>query len=142
ARAGTAGTVAFTGTASRRGAGQPAQAASTAAASQRAASASPYSTNGANSPHPAGPCSSAASRSVSPRNGTVSGTRTTCRPAVSSAHPGRSGGGGTPPSCPYDRRMPSPEVSELFDPDSWRAVPGFDLTDVTYHRHVTPGGDG
>jgi len=38
--------------------------------------------------------------------------------------------------------MPSPEVSELFDPDSWRAVGGFDLTDVTYHRHVTPDGDG
>jgi naphthoate synthase len=38
--------------------------------------------------------------------------------------------------------MPSPEVSALFDPDSWRDVPGFDLTDVTYHRHVTPAGDG
>ena len=38
--------------------------------------------------------------------------------------------------------MPSPEVSELFDPDSWREVDGPDLTDVTYHRHVTPGGDG
>ena len=41
--------------------------------------------------------------------------------------------------------MPSPEVSELFDPDSWREVDGpgvTDLTDVTYHRHVTPDGDG
>jgi naphthoate synthase len=38
--------------------------------------------------------------------------------------------------------MPSPEVSELFDPDSWRAVPGFTLTDVTYHRQVTASGDG
>ena len=38
--------------------------------------------------------------------------------------------------------MPSPEVSDLFDPDSWRKVDGFDLTDVTYHRHATPGGDG
>ena len=38
--------------------------------------------------------------------------------------------------------MPSPEVSELFDPDSWREVDGFDLTDVTYHRHVTADGDG
>ena len=27
-------------------------------------------------------------------------------------------------------------VSELFDPASWREVPGFELTDVTYHRHV------
>ena len=28
---------------------------------------------------------------------------------------------------------PSP-VSELFDPSAWDEVPGFDLTDVTYHR--------
>src|SRR5215213_11530014 len=39
--------------------------------------------------------------------------------------------------------MPSPGVSELFDRDSWRAVEGFDLTDVTYHRHVrADGSDG
>jgi naphthoate synthase len=25
-------------------------------------------------------------------------------------------------------------VSELFDPEAWRAVPGFELSDVTYHR--------
>ena len=25
-------------------------------------------------------------------------------------------------------------VSELFDADAWTAVPGFDLTDITYHR--------
>lgn len=31
-------------------------------------------------------------------------------------------------------------VSELFDPDRWRPVPGFeDLTDVTYHRAVDSG---
>ncbi|MGH3374245.1 MAG: enoyl-CoA hydratase-related protein, partial [Actinoallomurus sp.] len=30
-------------------------------------------------------------------------------------------------------------VSELFDPDAWRAVEGFDLTDVTYHRSVDHG---
>ncbi|MDP9239116.1 MAG: 1,4-dihydroxy-2-naphthoyl-CoA synthase [Actinomycetota bacterium] len=30
-------------------------------------------------------------------------------------------------------------VSELFDADAWRPVDGFDLTDVTYHRHVTQG---
>ena len=31
-------------------------------------------------------------------------------------------------------------VSELFDPDAWRAVPGFeDLTDITYHRAVDQG---
>src|ERR1700712_3153849 len=36
--------------------------------------------------------------------------------------------------------MPSPGVSALFDPDSWREVAGFELTDVTYHRHVTAAG--
>jgi len=32
-------------------------------------------------------------------------------------------------------------VSELFDPATWRAVDGFELTDVTYHRHVVDGAD-
>ena len=33
-----------------------------------------------------------------------------------------------------------PEVSETFDADSWREVPGFEgLVDVTYHRHVDLG---
>src|SRR5579875_399250 len=30
-------------------------------------------------------------------------------------------------------------ISELFDADAWRPVPGFDLTDVTYHRAVDQG---
>jgi len=30
-------------------------------------------------------------------------------------------------------------VSELFDPGAWRAVGGFDLTDVTYHRCTLDG---
>ena len=30
-------------------------------------------------------------------------------------------------------------VSELFDPDAWRAVEGFDFTDITYHRAVDHG---
>jgi len=30
-------------------------------------------------------------------------------------------------------------VSEIFDGDAWAAVPGFDLTDVTYHRCVLDG---
>src|SRR5579875_3366808 len=30
-------------------------------------------------------------------------------------------------------------ISELFDPDAWRPVPGFELTDVTYHRAVDQG---
>ena len=38
--------------------------------------------------------------------------------------------------------MPRPEVSELFDPTQWREVAGFDLTDVTYHRHTIPGSPG
>jgi naphthoate synthase len=27
-----------------------------------------------------------------------------------------------------------PGVSETFDPDAWEEVPGFDFTDITYHR--------
>jgi naphthoate synthase len=30
-------------------------------------------------------------------------------------------------------------VSELFDPAAWRAVPGFDFADITYHRAVETG---
>jgi naphthoate synthase len=32
-------------------------------------------------------------------------------------------------------------VSELFDPSQWRAVDGFELQDITYHRHVRDGRD-
>jgi naphthoate synthase len=32
-------------------------------------------------------------------------------------------------------------ISETFDPTAWRPVEGFDLTDVTYHRHVADGRD-
>ena len=35
--------------------------------------------------------------------------------------------------------MPRSPVSELFDATQWREVPGFELTDVTYHRHVAEG---
>ncbi|RLK60680.1 MULTISPECIES: 1,4-dihydroxy-2-naphthoyl-CoA synthase [Actinokineospora] len=35
--------------------------------------------------------------------------------------------------------MAEPEVSELFDPARWRAVDGFDFTDITYHRAVDTG---
>jgi naphthoate synthase len=31
------------------------------------------------------------------------------------------------------------EVSELFDPADWRELPGFDFTDITYHRAVDSG---
>jgi naphthoate synthase len=34
-----------------------------------------------------------------------------------------------------------PDVSEIFDPSAWREVDGFELTDVTYHRHVAGGRD-
>src|SRR4051812_13741025 len=30
-------------------------------------------------------------------------------------------------------------VSELFDPDAWKTVEGFDFTDITYHRAVDQG---
>lgn len=30
-------------------------------------------------------------------------------------------------------------VSEIFDPDRWEIVPGFDLTDLTYHRAIGQG---
>ncbi len=30
-------------------------------------------------------------------------------------------------------------VSQTFDPSAWEEVPGFDLTDITYHRCVRPG---
>jgi naphthoate synthase len=30
-------------------------------------------------------------------------------------------------------------VSEIFDPVAWTAVPGFDFTDITYHRAVDTG---
>ena len=30
-------------------------------------------------------------------------------------------------------------VSQIFDADAWRPVPGFELTDITYHRAVSVG---
>jgi naphthoate synthase len=30
-------------------------------------------------------------------------------------------------------------ISELFDPDAWQPVPGFDFTDITYHRAADQG---
>jgi naphthoate synthase len=32
--------------------------------------------------------------------------------------------------------VPERPVSKLFDPSVWRTVPGFDFTDITYHRAV------
>ena len=36
-----------------------------------------------------------------------------------------------------DRDRP---VSEIFDPSAWGEVPGFDFTDITYHRAVDADG--
>ena len=38
-----------------------------------------------------------------------------------------------------DDRSARQTVSEIFDPAAWEAVPGFELTDVTYHRCVLDG---
>ena len=38
--------------------------------------------------------------------------------------------------------MPRPQVSELFDASQWREVAGFDLADITYHRHLATGREG
>ncbi|QFZ23563.1 1,4-dihydroxy-2-naphthoyl-CoA synthase [Saccharothrix syringae] len=35
--------------------------------------------------------------------------------------------------------MADQDVSELFDPSRWKAVEGFDFTDITYHRAVDQG---
>ena len=35
--------------------------------------------------------------------------------------------------------MGSEAVSELFDPERWTEIEGFDLEDVTYHRCVDQG---
>jgi len=77
----TAGTVTFTGIRSLTGAGQPSVADSSALASHRAHSRGPYSANGENSPHPAGPSTSAPSRTVTPRNLTGIGIANALNPA-------------------------------------------------------------
>ncbi|MCY1218009.1 hypothetical protein D9M72_299420 [compost metagenome] len=87
--AGMAGTVALTGITDRSGGGNPCQPASTAEASQRDASASPYSGKGQNSPQPSGPSSRRASRCVMPRNFTRMGRLTTCAEATSCSTEGR-----------------------------------------------------
>ncbi len=33
-------------------------------------------------------------------------------------------------------------VSEIFDPQAWSQVPGFEFTDITYHRAIGEGADG
>src|SRR5882757_5044327 len=43
-----------------------------------------------------------------------------------------------PPSSPPSTGEPN-VVSELFDPDAWKPVQGFDFTDITYHRAIDSG---
>ncbi|OLR90717.1 1,4-dihydroxy-2-naphthoyl-CoA synthase [Actinokineospora bangkokensis] len=38
-----------------------------------------------------------------------------------------------------DQDVPRRSVSELFDPAQWTEVPGFDFTDITYHRATDVG---
>src|SRR5207253_2621074 len=73
--AATAGTRALTGTSARTGAGQATNTASLTASSHRRG-AQGYPGSGENSPHPAGPATSAASRNDRPPSGTRSGPRT------------------------------------------------------------------
>ena len=81
----TAGTVTFTGIRSLTGAGHAPAADSSALASHRAHSLGPYSANGENSPHPAGPSISAPSRTVIPRNLTGIGIANALIPAQSAS---------------------------------------------------------
>ncbi|MBT9556562.1 MAG: 1,4-dihydroxy-2-naphthoyl-CoA synthase [Myxococcales bacterium] len=41
-------------------------------------------------------------------------------------------------STPQSAATP-PFVSEIFDPDAWDAIPGFEFTDITYHRAKRQG---
>ena len=43
------------------------------------------------------------------------------------------------PSAPRLKKQQQPFVSDLFDPKRWKAVPGFDFTDLTFHRAVDQG---
>ena len=106
----TAGTVTLTGTRSRTGAGQPSQAASSAQASQRAHSRGPYSPNGENSAHPAGPSISAPSRTVMPRNRVRIGIANARSPGSAAAT--RSRGPGTASATKH------PPGSSLILPDN------------------------
>ncbi|OMH34574.1 1,4-dihydroxy-2-naphthoyl-CoA synthase [Tersicoccus sp. Bi-70] len=45
------------------------------------------------------------------------------------------------PNPPRRDQLPA-SVSDLFDPQQWRVVEGFDFTDVTYHRQVERDADG
>ena len=96
----TAGTVTFTGTRPRTGAGHPSQAASRAQASQRAHSRGPYSGNGENSAHPAGPSISAPSRTVMPRKRVRIGIANARRPGSTAATRSRGPGSASATATP------------------------------------------
>ena len=68
------------------------------------------------------------------------------RPATASTSPGAAAiatvGHRVIPAAPRVDHVPeqeSEQVSEIFDPAAWRPVPGFDFTDITYHRAVESG---
>lgn len=44
--------------------------------------------------------------------------------------------------APYAAKVPAlPDVSETFAADDWSPVPGFEFTDITYHRCMRPGAE-
>ena len=80
---------------------------------------------------------------VTPRNGTRIGIAPRDTAARTSPTPGRCDRRHAPYASLDVTDAPSrsrPSVSEIFDPEPWDDVPGFDdLTDLTYHRAVAHG---
>ena len=102
----TAGTVTLTGTASRTGAGQSPAAASSAQRSHGSATRASYSRNGLHSPQPAGPSTSAASRTVTPRKRVRIGIETTLIAVTHAARPGAPAGRACRWAAAGSRRQP------------------------------------
>jgi naphthoate synthase len=36
-------------------------------------------------------------------------------------------------------KMKTKKVSDIFNPERWNEIPGFDFTDITYHRAIDQG---
>ena len=135
ARPGTAGTVALTGTLARTGGGPPRPGRLERGGQPAAASASSYSRNGANSPHPAGPRSRTASRVVTPRKRTRIGICTTRNRREHLVEVGPVGRRHAPILADVSDAPSSSTsgVSETFDPTAWARCRGLRL-----HRHHLP----
>ena len=133
--AGMAGTVALTGTVSRTAAGGPTQAASMPARSHEAASGSSYSTNGPNSPQPAGPAKTIVSRVVRPRNLVRIGRRTATAEARTSSTSGSAQSGCLPrivrPPSPHTDHPASLEQPSKFVPSAIFSPPCQSTRDST-----------